>query len=168
MITMMNRQEFKVFRNNQSISMLRGMSPFGEILVAKTAIHILRLWFITDEPSIESLIGDYSEYETEYSDLKINKLLKAENHSLLVSGTPFQIKIWVELYKVEGLVSYQELAEKSGYPKAVRAVGTAVSNNPIGVLIPCHRVIYKNGQIGRYLYGSEIKRKLLKYENLAL
>ncbi|MDN3505468.1 MAG: MGMT family protein [Rhabdochlamydiaceae bacterium] len=166
MITTMNRSEFKIFRNMQNISMLRGMTPFGEIIVAKSSSHIFGLWFVVEKPSIELITGDYINCETEYSDMKINELLEAKNHSLVVCGTPIQIKTWQALYSIDRLVSYQELANLCGYPKATRAVATAVSNNPIGILIPCHRVIYKNGKIGRYLYGSDIKQKILISEQL--
>lgn len=61
-------------------------------------------------------------------------------------------------------ISYSELAELSGYKNAVRAVGTVCKNNPLPLLIPCHRVIKKNGEIGEYNGGKDLKEYLLKLE----
>jgi AraC family transcriptional regulator of adaptative response/methylated-DNA-[protein]-cysteine methyltransferase len=62
------------------------------------------------------------------------------------------------------VTTYEHIAAKIGSPNAFRAVGTAVGHNPIAVLIPCHRVIRKNGEFGNYLYGSARKKALLARE----
>jgi methylated-DNA-[protein]-cysteine S-methyltransferase len=64
--------------------------------------------------------------------------------------------------------SYKEVAEMIGSPKAHRAVGAAVKNNPIPIIIPCHRVIRSNGDIGEYSGGFDIKRKLLQLEGFEI
>jgi AraC family transcriptional regulator of adaptative response/methylated-DNA-[protein]-cysteine methyltransferase len=86
--------------------------------------------------------------------------------ALLLKGTPFQLKVWEALLAVpEGRVmSYQHLAASAGVPGASRAVGTAMGANPIGYLIPCHRVIRAGGEIGEYRWGSTRKRVLLAIE----
>jgi len=62
------------------------------------------------------------------------------------------------------VISYQELAGEIGKPKGARAIGNAMKSNPFPLIIPCHRVIQKNGKIGGFFYGSELKIKLLHFE----
>ncbi|MCL4153509.1 UNVERIFIED_CONTAM: hypothetical protein GTU68_025906 [Idotea baltica] len=85
---------------------------------------------------------------------------------LYLIGAPFQIKVWEALLSLpEGQVTtYGAIAEKIGNPRAVRAVGTAVGRNPIGYLIPCHRVLRKTGELGGYHWGLPMKRAMLGYE----
>jgi AraC family transcriptional regulator of adaptative response/methylated-DNA-[protein]-cysteine methyltransferase len=85
---------------------------------------------------------------------------------LYLIGAPFQIKVWEALLRLpEGHVTtYGEIAGAIGSPKAVRAVGTAVGRNPIGYLIPCHRVLRKSGELGGYHWGLPMKRAMLGYE----
>jgi O-6-methylguanine DNA methyltransferase len=80
-------------------------------------------------------------------------------------GSDFHKKVWRELMNVPfgTTMSYSELARKIN-SNAVRAVGTAVSKNPVAFIIPCHRIIHKDGSIGNYFYGSELKKKILDYE----
>ena len=81
-------------------------------------------------------------------------------------GTEFQLKVWKEVMKVQKgeTISYQELAERIGEPKAVRAVASAVAQNPIAMLVPCHRIIHKDGTLGEYHWGKELKKQLLDWE----
>lgn len=83
-----------------------------------------------------------------------------------VRGTAFQIKVWRFLLSVKPgrVVSYAELAEGIGHPKAVRAVGTACGANRLAVLIPCHRALRADGSLGGYRWGLERKRALLDGE----
>lgn len=83
-----------------------------------------------------------------------------------LSGTPFQVSVWRALLTVEfgTTISYEDLAAKAGNPGAVRAVASAVADNPIAFFIPCHRVIRKSGEIGEYRWGQSVKNKLLAYE----
>ena len=62
------------------------------------------------------------------------------------------------------MVSYKELAQKAGYPNAFRAAGTALGNNPLMLVVPCHRVIRSNGEIGYFGGGEEVKLMLLDLE----
>lgn len=86
--------------------------------------------------------------------------------TLAVRGTAFQIKVWKALLRIPHgrTVSYQELATMAGHPTATRAVGSAIGHNPIDFLIPCHRVIRKDGQLGHYHWGPELKRAILERE----
>lgn len=81
-------------------------------------------------------------------------------------GTAFQVKVWRFLLKIPPgkVVSYGELAHAIGQPAASRAVGTACGANKIGVLVPCHRVLRGDGNLGGYRWGLERKRALLDTE----
>lgn len=81
-------------------------------------------------------------------------------------GTDFYKKVWKVLSKIPygKTVSYQDIAVKVKNPKAVRAVGLANKNNPLPIIIPCHRVIGKNGKLTGYASGLELKAKLLDLE----
>ena len=81
-------------------------------------------------------------------------------------GTEFQKKVWNELLKIPygATVSYKDIAIKIGNPKACRAVGMANHNNPILIIVPCHRVINKNKKLGGYALGLDLKRRLLELE----
>lgn len=81
-------------------------------------------------------------------------------------GTAFQQKVWKTLQRVPygETRSYQWVAEQIGSPKAVRAVGQANGTNPFPIVVPCHRIIQKDGSIGGYSGGVEIKRALLELE----
>jgi len=81
-------------------------------------------------------------------------------------GTPFQRGVWSELRKIPSgsAISYGELAKRIARPKAVRAVGLANGANPIGIVVPCHRVIGANGSLTGYGGGIERKKWLLEHE----
>ena len=82
------------------------------------------------------------------------------------AGTLFQESVWRELQNIPygETRSYEDIAVKIGNPKAVRAVGQANNRNPILLMIPCHRVIHKNGDISGFACGIETKKYLLKLE----
>lgn len=81
-------------------------------------------------------------------------------------GAPFQIKVWEALLAVPSghVTTYSEIAKRIGNPRAVRAVGTAVGRNPISWLIPCHRALRRDGQLGGYHWGLPVKRAMLAWE----
>jgi len=87
---------------------------------------------------------------------------------LALPGTPFQHQVWQALAELRDgeRVSYSELAARIKRPAAVRAVAGAVAANPVPVLLPCHRVIRRDGRIGEYIGGSARKRCLLNYERI--
>ena len=82
-------------------------------------------------------------------------------------GTPFQQEVWKALLQIPygETRSYQDIAQSVGNPKAVRAVGGANGRNPVPVIVPCHRVIRSDGNLGGYGGGLDIKRDLLDLEN---
>jgi methylated-DNA-[protein]-cysteine S-methyltransferase len=81
-------------------------------------------------------------------------------------GTSFQQRVWSALREIPAgrTASYAEIARDIGTPGAARAVGTANASNPVGVIVPCHRVVRANGSIGGYGFGVERKRWLLEHE----
>ncbi len=83
-----------------------------------------------------------------------------------VVGTPFQRQVWQKLKRVGygKTVSYGELARRAGSPKAARAVGMACNRNPLGIVIPCHRVVGADGSLTGYASGLSHKRSLLQIE----
>lgn len=109
-------------------------------------------------PFVESLRKQLEEYaggKRREFDVKIK-----------LDGTPFQVAVWRELLKIKfgQTHSYQEVAVQVGGANKARAVGMAVHNNPICVIVPCHRVIGKNGALVGFAEGLDVKAKLLEIE----
>ncbi len=86
--------------------------------------------------------------------------------SLAEKGTAFQKSVWKTLRKIPvgEVITYGELAQKSGYPGAARAVGTAMKSNPFPIIIPCHRVLPSDKSLGGYAGGKKFKKWLLENE----
>ncbi len=85
---------------------------------------------------------------------------------LCLNGTVFQKQVWTELTQIEygDTATYSDIASAINRPAAVRAVGAANGRNPISIIVPCHRVIGKNGHLTGYAWGTKIKAKLLALE----
>jgi AraC family transcriptional regulator, regulatory protein of adaptative response / methylated-DNA-[protein]-cysteine methyltransferase len=83
-----------------------------------------------------------------------------------LEGTPFQKKVWQALRRIPHgqTKTYQQIARQIGKPRAVRAVGNACGANPVGILVPCHRVVGSDGSLGGYYWGLKTKQKLLDRE----
>lgn len=88
--------------------------------------------------------------------------------ALDLDGTPFQNRVWEELRKIPygEHRCYSQVAEALGRPAAVRAVARAIGRNPCLVLIPCHRVLGKDGSLTGFSAGLELKKQLLRLENI--
>lgn len=86
--------------------------------------------------------------------------------ALRMYGTPFQIAVWKACMQIPfgQTRSYRELAAMAGYPRAVRAVGTALSKNPLPLIVPCHRVIRSDGSSGAFTGGADLKIALINHE----
>lgn len=154
-------------------------TPFGECLLAATDRGICHMNFIMND-NVDFSIGtlrkqwdnadiDQDEEQTASYIRRIFAPSKNEQQlpiHLMLKGTNFQIKVWEALIKVPAgsVVSYQDVAGMIGNPKAVRAVASAVANNPISFVIPCHRVISKSGAIHKYRWGTERKKAILGWE----
>ena len=95
------------------------------------------------------------------------KIYKQKNVKIkFLNGTTLQKKVWTEIIKIPygHTISYSDLAIKIKRPDAVRAIASAVGKNPVGLLVPCHRVVKKNGDFGGYMWGENFKRKILDIE----
>lgn len=102
-------------------------------------------------------LGQYFRRERTAFDLKLD----------WGGATDFNLRVWKELLKIPygHTTTYSAIAEKLGNPTAVRAVGLANRNNPLAIIVPCHRVIAKDGKLQGYFYGLDMKRALLELEN---
>ncbi len=96
----------------------------------------------------------------------INGELKEFNLPLSPKGTEFMNEVWRGLCKIPygEVLTYKEMGEKIGRPKAARAIGLACNRNPIPIFIPCHRIVGSNGKLTGYLGGIDIKERLLNIE----
>lgn len=151
-------------------------SPFGPVLAAATERGLCALRFAADEDAAAEL----AELAAEWPNARLvadpgatrEPALQAfggadrRRVALRVRGTPFQLQVWRALLAVpEGAtLSYGALARRIGRPGAARAVAGAVAANPVGYLIPCHRVIRTLGVLGGYRWGVDRKRALLAWE----
>ena len=146
----------------------------GWMLVATTERGICRLSFDEGEPELRERFpnADLVPANGAMADLigravaAVDDPGRAHNLPLDVRGTAFQEAVWRELTRIPPgeTRSYAEIAAAAGNPKAVRAAGSANGANNVAVLIPCHRVIRSNGELGGYAYGLERKRALLDRE----
>jgi len=86
---------------------------------------------------------------------------------LRFEGTDFQKRVWQAIASIPfgQTITYSELAEKAGKPEAIRAAGSNTGRNPLGIIIPCHRVMAKGGGLGGFAGGLEWKRRLLALES---
>ena len=143
-------------------------SPIGilEIICEKDYLVSLKLVAQIGQsgketPFVRRIMTQLEEYfsgKRESFDIKINP-----------TGTDFQKKVWAGLLKIPygETKSYSDIAAAVGNKNAQRAVGSACNKNPIMIIIPCHRVVSKNGNSGGFAYGTAIKEKLLKLESSA-
>ncbi len=151
-------------------------SPFGEFLLATTERGICAMFFVTsDRESVLSEVrrrwpgADFVEGPKKTSQY-LGRIFPRNNQPgklpIDLRGTNFQIKVWQALLEIPpgAVVPYEGLAARVGNPKASRAVGSAVGQNPIAFIIPCHRVIRKVGSIGGYHGGTDRKRAMLAWE----
>ena len=153
-------------------------SLFGRLLVGVTGrgvcmvslgdvddslVEALHLGFpeaelIKDQAGLEETVRIILEYlfgRKFYLDLPVD-----------IRTTAFRLKVYEALKAIPygKTCSYEEIAQAIGEPKAVRAVGSACANNPVALVIPCHRVVRKDGLLGGYRWGLGRKEKLLEME----
>jgi len=92
--------------------------------------------------------------------------ISVPSFGLFPQGTPFQRSVWLALQQIPfgETISYGDLAARIGHPAASRAVGAACGANPFCLVVPCHRVVGKNGQLTGFAFGEPLKRRLLDHE----
>ncbi|HBE16364.1 MAG TPA: 6-O-methylguanine DNA methyltransferase [Cyanobacteria bacterium UBA11149] len=154
-------------------------TPFGECLIARTPRGICNLHFLdkVGKDAAEHILRlEWANAEI-IQDRQTTQDIRdrifdpiAANSSkplvLCVKGTNFQIQVWRALLRVPfgEIATYQGLAKAMDRPTAARAVGNALGSNPVGYLIPCHRVIRESGELGGFRWGWERKSVLLGWE----
>jgi AraC family transcriptional regulator of adaptative response/methylated-DNA-[protein]-cysteine methyltransferase len=172
----MTPAEYKNGGKDLSINFSFAESPFGNLLVASTAKGVCFMAFVEDErKALETLKQKFPNaiFQRKLDLMQQNALFIFQNDwsklpqiKLHLKGTDFQLKVWETLLKIPmgQLSTYSSIANKIGAPNASRAVGTAIGNNPIAFLIPCHRVIQSTGTFGDYMWGNTRKTAIIGWE----
>ena len=168
--------EYKNGGENLLINYSFAESPFGNILVASTSKGICFMAFADNEnEAFKDLQMNFpnATYRQVVDLIQQNALYifthkweKLNNIKLHLKGTEFQIKVWETLLKIPmgQLSTYGEIAKDIHNPKASRAVGSAIGDNPVAFLIPCHRVIQSTGNFGQYHWGNNRKTVMIGWE----
>lgn len=172
----MTPAEYKNGGNALSINYSFAESPFGNILVASTSKGICYLAFADDrEEAFSQLQHQFPNagYHQVVDLIQQNALFifkkdwsKLSTIKLHLKATPFQLKVWEALLRIPmgGLYSYGLVAQNIHLPNASRAVGSAIGDNPVAFLIPCHRVIRSTGEFGQYHWGATRKSAIIGWE----
>lgn len=145
-------------------------SPIGLLKICEENGFIINLNLLSND------LNNISKYSINHSDLLYESYIQIKEYfsgnrkkfelPIKYNGTIFQNQVWSELQNIPyGMTrSYKDIATAIGNPKATRAVGQANNKNPIMIIIPCHRVIYKNGDISGFAYETNVKKYLLDLE----
>lgn len=174
-IEAMTPGEYKNDGENLIINYSFQDSQFGSYLVATTTKGVCNILFFEDKNmAIQDLrkrwrhakfIENTTDIQQQVIDFFENRTIPSKI-KLHLHGTNFQLKVWEALLSIpEGkITSYGTIAHQIGDPNLSRAVGTAIWDNPIGYLIPCHRVLKSTGDISGYRWGVDRKRMILGWE----
>lgn len=163
-----NIWSFRVKCRNMERNRLHWNSPIGNLLIEEDDKGISRISFCGDDkfwgkenitPLLERAIEELDEY--------FRGQRTVFDVPLSLNGTEFQKTVWRALQRIPygETKSYSDIAIMVNNPKAVRAVGMANNKNPIMIMVPCHRVIGKNGKLVGYAAGLDVKKKLLELEH---
>lgn len=154
-------------------------SELGKMLVARTERGVCAVTFGDDEEFlVRKLNEEYPNAEISRNQTNLKDYIEAILQNLAgrnkiielpvdVRATAFQMQVWEELRKIPygETLSYKQVAEKLGNPKAVRAVARACATNRVAVVIPCHRVVGSDGSLSGFRWGIERKKKLIETES---
>ena len=172
----MSPGEYKNGGEDLTINYSFAESPFGNILVASTPKGICHLAFADDEKAALEVLKNMFPMATyrQMVDMSQQNVLYIFTHDwsklsqvkLHLKGTAFQLKVWEALLKIPmgGLATYGRIANQIQQPRASRAVGAAIGENPVAFLIPCHRVIQSSGVFGQYHWGAARKTAMIGWE----
>lgn len=168
--------EIKTLGKGVAIHYGSGHTLFGEALISWTERGINFLGFTEYSGlsnALNSLINQwkYANFikNQEGADELLRRVFSGTGDQavkLWLKGSPFQLKVWEALMAIpDGAhATYGQIASHIGQPSASRAVGTAIGNNPIAWIIPCHRVIRQLGEIGGYRWGEITKQAMIGFE----
>lgn len=172
----MTPAEYKNEGSYLTINYSFALSPFGEIIVASTPKGICHMSFVEDhEEAIKNLTSIFpkANYQNSTDEIQKNAIRifnldweSLDKIKLHIKGSDFQLKVWQALLNIPmgQLSSYQNIANLIKSPKASRAVGNAVGQNPVAYLIPCHRIIQSTGALGDYHWGHIRKTSMIGWE----
>ena len=180
--------EYKNGGEHLSINYSFSETPFGDIIIASTPKGVCSLEFLCDgaapggrmvAPDRTAALGvirhrfPNATFREAADDIQRSALAPFAQDwntpaaiKLHLKGTPFQLKVWEALLRIPmgAMATYSTVSAGIGHPKACRTVGTAVGDNPVAFLIPCHRVIKSTGDFGNYHWGAERKSAILGWE----
>lgn len=168
--------EYKNGGEDLSINYSYAETPFGDIIVASTPKGICHMAFVdAEQEALSNLQKRFpnAHYKQMVDLIQQNALYiftkdwrNLSKIKLHLKGTAFQLKVWETLLKIPmgRLSTYGNIASQLHLPKASQAVGSAVANNPVAFLIPCHRVIQSSGAFGQYHWGSNRKTAMIGWE----
>ena len=171
-------QEYKLSGAGIQIEYGFHETPFGSCLIGVTERGICWLSFLAsdEDPKFElekmkehwhnSVFHQDQSLTHEFVGQIFNREEAKKKLHLFVKGTNFQIKVWEALLKIPmgGVTTYQSIARSIQNPKALQAVGSAVGSNHVAYLIPCHRVIRKDGILGEYRWNATRKKSIIGWE----
>jgi len=172
----MTHGEYKNGGAELSINYSFAESFFGNLIVASTEKGICHIAFADDEQkALDDLKQHFpnAAYKQVVDLIQQNALYifshdwsQLDQVKLHLKGTAFQLKVWEALLKIPvgGLCTYKTIAEKIDRPTAMRAVGSAIGQNPVAFIIPCHRVIQSAGTFGNYHWGATRKTAIIGWE----
>ncbi len=172
----MTPAEYKNEGSYLTINYSFALSPFGEIIVASTPKGICHMSFVENrEEAIKNLTSIFpkANYQNSADEIQKNAIRifnldweSLDKIKLHIKGSDFQLKVWQALLNIPmgQLSSYQNIANFINSPKASRAVGNAVGQNPVAYLIPCHRIIQSTGALGDYHWGHIRKTSMIGWE----
>ena len=146
-------------------------SPLGTLMLAGDE-NFLKMIEFPDQKKAKEIEKSwlYSESRFKFESDELIRYFEGElkkfSIKCQITGTAFQNKVLNELKKIPygQTMSYSDVADRIGHPKAYRAVGSANGKNKLPIIFPCHRVISNNGELGGFSGGLSIKRKLLELE----
>ncbi len=172
-IESMTPGEFKNRAEALTIFYSFAITQFGDVIVASTQKGVCHIAFIeSKEDALEELKEKFSnatfiEKKDDFQESAL-KVFSGDPQEvkLHLRGTPFQLKVWEALLQIPAgdITTYGTLAQRLGTPRASRAVGTAIGDNPVAFIIPCHRVIRATGVLGGYRWGLGRKSAMLGWE----
>lgn len=154
------------------VAQSRLATPLGPMTLAATARGLAGAWFDAQahHPGVLPAPHDPAQRWLQQAAQQLGAYFAGERHGfdlpLDATGTPFQQAVWQALRAIEPgrTTDYGTLAARLGKPQAARAVGAAVGRNPIGIIVPCHRVLGRDGSLTGYAGGLDRKRALLELE----
>lgn len=172
--------EFKNGGENLEISYIFSATVFGDVIIAATQKGICKIDFIENRDTAVKKLSGYwpnavlkekkNEHQQQVLYFFQQDWTNLSAIKLHLKGSSFQLKVWEALLKIPSgeLSTYASVAHAIKKPKAFRPVGTAIGDNPVAWLIPCHRVIKSTGIIGEYHWGSVRKTSIIGWEQSRL